>query len=53
MSEHGHKNTNKTGKERETNVRACSQQMHWQLEKREGKSHAPEHALEKKNTRFL
>ncbi len=22
--------------------------MHWQLEKREGKSHVPEHALEKK-----
>ncbi len=27
--------------------------MHWQLEKREGKSHVPEHALENKHQVFF
>ncbi len=45
MSEHAHKIPTKLTEE--SNVWACSQQMYWQLEKREGKSHVPEHALKK------
>ena len=56
MSEHAHKIPTKLTEERgkrETNVWACSQQMHWQLEKREGKSHVPEHALKKHQVLFM